>query len=382
MTSSVSPEKRIKVGVIFGGRSPEHEVSLVSAASVIGALDPQKYEVLPIGITPEGRWLASSDAMKLLKEKTPVDRYPEHTIVPNPLHRGLISLNRSLTSPALYRVDVLFPILHGVFGEDGTIQGLFELAGIPYVGAGVLGSAIGMDKVIQKQLLRQAGIPVAPDMWFTSDEFNKNRKKILASVSRSIRFPAFVKPANLGSSIGISKALNVKELEAAINLASGYDRKILVEKAVPRAREIECSVLGNDNPVASVPGEVIPSNEFYDYDAKYVDGKSKAIVPAKLPGPMVRKIQDLSIRAFRVLDCAGMARVDFLVPAASPKVFLNELNTIPGFTSISMYPKLWQASGLSYPDLLDRLIQLALERYEARSHLQTAYKPKSGWYKQ
>ncbi|MEX2115828.1 MAG: D-alanine--D-alanine ligase family protein [Bacteroidota bacterium] len=382
MTNSVSQEKRIKVGVVFGGRSPEHEVSLVSAASVIRALNPQKYEVLPIGITPEGRWLASPDALKLLKEKIPVERYPEHTIVPNPQHKGLMSLNRSLTGPALYHVDVLFPVLHGVFGEDGTIQGLFELAGIPYVGSGVLGSAIGMDKVIQKQLLLQAGIPVAPGLWFTSDEFSKNRKKILESATRTIRYPAFVKPANLGSSIGISKARNVKELETAINLASEYDRKILVEKAVPRAREIECSVLGNDDPVASVPGEIIPSNEFYDYDAKYVDGKSKALVPAKLPKQVVKKIQELSVRAFRILDCAGMARIDFLVPAASTKVFLNEINTIPGFTSISMYPKLWEASGLPYPDLLDRLIQLALERHAARSHLQTAYKPKSGWYKQ
>jgi D-alanine-D-alanine ligase len=375
-------EKRIKVGVIFGGRSPEHEVSLVSAASVIRALDPKKYEILPIGITPEGRWLASTDALKLLKEKTSVERYPEHTIVPNPRHHGLLSLNRSLTNPALYHVDVLFPVLHGVFGEDGTIQGLFELAGIPYVGAGVLGSAIGMDKVIQKQLLREDGIPVTADLWFTSDEFNKNRKKLLASAARSIRFPAFVKPANLGSSIGISKVRNVKELEVAIDLASTYDRKILVEKAVPRAREIECSVLGNDDPSASLPGEVVPSNEFYDYDAKYVDGKSKAIVPAKLPKSVIRKIRDLSVRAFRILDCAGMARVDFLVPAGTTRVFLNEINTIPGFTSISMYPKLWEASGLSYPDLLDRLIQLALERHETRSRLQTTYRPKTGWYKE
>jgi D-alanine-D-alanine ligase len=269
-----------------------------------------------------------------------------------------------------------------VFGEDGTIQGLFELAGIPYVGAGVLGSAIGMDKVVQKQLLRQGGIPVTADVWFTSAEFNKNRKKVLASTARSIRFPAFVKPANLGSSIGISKVRNVKELETAVDLASTYDRRILVEKAVPRAREIECSVLGNDDPSASLPGEVVPSNEFYDYDAKYVDGKSTSIVPAKLPKSVVRKIQDISILAFRILDCAGMARVDFLVPAGTTRVFLNEINTIPGFTPISMYPKLWEASGLSYPELLDRLIQLALERHEARSRLQTAYRPKAGWYKE
>ncbi|MEX1140605.1 MAG: D-alanine--D-alanine ligase family protein [Bacteroidota bacterium] len=380
--NAFSQEKRIKVGVVFGGRSPEHEVSLVSAASVMQALDPKKYEVLPIGITPEGRWLASSDALRLLKEKTPVERYPEHTIVPNPQYQGLMSLNSSLTGPALYHVDVLFPVLHGVFGEDGAIQGLFELSGIPYVGAGVLGSAIGMDKVVQKQLLRQAGIPVTPGLWFTSDEFQKNRKRILESAARKIGYPAFVKPANLGSSIGISKARNVKELEAAINLAAEYDRRILVEKAVRRAREIECSVLGNDNPVASLPGEIVPSNEFYDYDAKYVDGKSTALIPAKLPKSVIRKIQDLSVHAFCILDCAGMARVDFLVAAGSTKVFLNEINTIPGFTSISMYPKLWEASGISYPDLLDRLIQLAFERHGTRMHLQTAYKPKSGWYRQ
>lgn len=382
MTNTPSQEKRIRVGVVFGGRSPEHEVSLVSAASVMKALDPKKYEVLPIGITPEGRWLASSDALKLLKEKTPVERYPEHTIVPNPQHRGLMSLNPSLTGPALYHVDVLFPVLHGVFGEDGTIQGLFELSGIPYVGAGVLGSAIGMDKVVQKQLMRQAGIPVTPGLWFTSDEFKNNREHILGSAKTKIGFPVFVKPANLGSSIGISKAKNVNELQSAISLAAEYDRRILVEKAVPRAREIECSVLGNDHPVASLPGEIVPSNEFYDYDAKYVDGKSTPLIPAKLPKSVIRRIQDLSVQAFAILDCAGMARVDFLVPAGSTKVFLNEINTIPGFTSISMYPKLWEASGLSYPDLLDRLIQLAFERHKARTGLRTAYKPKSGWYKQ
>lgn len=373
---------RIRVGVVFGGRSAEHEVSLVSAASVMEALDKTKYEVLPIAITPEGRWLASGDALKLLKQKVSVDHYPEHTIVPNPQRKGLVSLNQSLSTPALYRVDVLFPVLHGPYGEDGTIQGLFELAGIPYVGAGVLGSAIGMDKIVQKQILAYAGIPVTPAVWFTAEEFATESEDLVRLAERTLQYPCFVKPANLGSSIGISKARNRKQLQEAIRLAARYDRRILVEKAVRNAREIECSVLGNEKPIASVPGEIIPSNEFYDYDAKYVDGASKAVIPAELTPALSLKIRTYAVEAFRALDCAGMARVDFLVDRKTSKIFVNEINTIPGFTPISMYPKLWEASGIPYSDLLDRLVTLALERHASKAGLKTAYTPKREWYKQ
>jgi D-alanine-D-alanine ligase len=261
------------------------------------------------------------------------------------------------------------------------LQGLLELADIPYVGAGVLGSAVGMDKVIQKELLRQAKIPVTLSVWFLYSEYQQQQKKIISNMERTLRYPVFIKPANSGSSIGISKAHMRKELLAAIELAAQYDRKILVEQGVKNAREIECSILGNDRPEASVPGEVIPSNEFYDYDAKYVDEKSAVVIPAKLPKSILKKIQNIAIDAFRVLDCSGMARVDFLVTKRTNKIYLNEINTIPGFTSISMYPKMWQASGLSYPALLDKLIRYAMERHLAKKKLHTTYQPKNDWYK-
>ena len=372
---------KIRVGVIFGGRSAEHEVSIVSATSVIHALDKNKYEVLPIGITPEGRWLSSTKALDLLRDRANIESLPEHIMVPDPRKQGLIELKDSSAQEAPQQIDVAFPLLHGTYGEDGTIQGLFELADIPYVGSGVLGSAVGMDKVVQKQLLRQAKIPVAPEVWFMIHEFRDHSKKIIGLIEKKLRYPCFIKPANLGSSVGISKAHNRRELIQAIELAAEYDLKILVEKGIEQAREIECSVLGNDQPIASIPGEIIPSNEFYDYDAKYVDGKSTAVIPARLPKSVIKKIQFYSRESFRVLNCSGMGRVDFLVRKKSNAIYLNELNTIPGFTSISMYPKLWQASGISYPDLLDRLIQLALERHETRKHLKTRFQPKADWFK-
>jgi D-alanine-D-alanine ligase len=373
--------KKIRVGVIFGGRSVEHEVSLVSAASVISALDKEKYDILPIGITPEGRWLSSAEALALLKEKGKIDDLPEHILVPDPRKRGLVPLRNSSAEVPPHPIDVIFPVLHGTYGEDGTIQGLFELAEIPYVGSGVLGSALGMDKVVQKQLLRQAEVPVTPDIWFYLEEFLKAQRKLIASIERKLGYPCFVKPANLGSSVGISKAHDRKELVGAIRHAGEYDLKVLVEKGIERAREIECSVLGNDDPIASAPGEVIPSNEFYDYDAKYVDGKSTSVIPAKLPRSVARKVQQYAVDSFKVLNCSGMARVDFLVTRGRNRIYVNELNTIPGFTSISMYPKLWQASGLSYPELLDRLIQLAFERHRGKVNLKTTYSPKTDWYK-
>lgn len=373
--------KKLRVGVIFGGRSAEHEVSLVSAASVIRALDKKKYEILPIGITPEGRWLSSATALQLLKERANIESLPEHILVPDPRKRGLVQLHRSSAEAVPHPIDVAFPVLHGTYGEDGTIQGLFELADIPFVGAGVLGSAVGMDKVVQKQLLRQAGIPVVDDVSFLAHEYTRNGPQYVRMIERKLGYPCFVKPPNLGSSVGITKAHNRRELLESIRLAGEYDVKILVERAVRNAREIECSVLGDDEPIASVPGEIIPSNEFYDYDAKYVDGKSTAIIPAKLAKSVVKKIQLYSIECFKVLNCAGMGRVDFLVERSTNRIYLNELNTIPGFTSISMYPKLWQASGMSYGELLDRLIELAMERHRRRAALKTTYRPKSDWFK-
>ncbi|MBI1808075.1 MAG: D-alanine--D-alanine ligase [Ignavibacteria bacterium] len=378
-TSGLKP--KLRVGVLFGGRSAEHEVSLVSATSIINALDKDKYEVVPIGISPEGRWLSSPDTLKLLKEHGhAVDGLPERILLPDPAQKGLVEIRADSAVPQTERLDVIFPVLHGTYGEDGMVQGLFELAGMPYVGAGVLGSSVGMDKVLTKQLCEHEGIPVTPYVWFLMRRYEK--KKMVTMIEKKLRYPTFVKPANSGSSVGISKAHNRKELHQAIELAAEYDRKILVEKGIEHAREIEVSVIGNDDPIASVPGEIISSNEFYDYDAKYVDGKSTAIIPAKLPKDVVKKLQELAVRTFKAIDCSGMGRVDFLVAKRSHKIYMNEINTIPGFTSISMYPKLWQASGISYPQLLDRLIQLALERYRDKQSLKTTFAPKKDWYKE
>jgi D-alanine-D-alanine ligase len=370
---------RIRIGIIFGGQSVEHEVSLVSAASVMSALDKEKYEIIPIGIAPNGKWLSSSDTLRLLKEKISIENESEQILTPDPRKKSLVAFNTSAHETK--SLDVIFPITHGTYGEDGTLQGLLELADIPYVGAGVLGSSVGMDKVVQKELLHQAKIPVTPSCWFLYNDYTKQQKKLIAQIERKLRYPLFIKPANSGSSIGISKAHNRKELLTFVEQASQFDRKILIEQAVKNAREIECAVLGNDKPEASVLGEIIPSNEFYDYDAKYVDGKTAEVIPAKIPKAVSKKIQTYAIQAFRTLDCAGMARIDFLVNRKTNQIFLNEINTIPGFTSISMYPKLWQASGLPYSALLDRLIQLALERHRAKKHLKTTYRPKSEWYK-
>ncbi len=375
----IQGEKKIRVGIIFGGRSVEHEVSLVSAASVIDALDKNKYDIIPIGITPAGKWLSSGKTLHLLKEKRSIDNEPEHILVPDPRKQSLVILSESGNTGQA--VDVIFPLIHGTYGEDGSIQGLLELADIPYIGAGVLGSAVGMDKVIQKELLQQAKIPVTPSVSFLYDTFINQGRKTILGIERKLKYPLFIKPANSGSSVGISKAHDRNELAASIEAASQFDRKILVEQGVKYAREIECSVLGNDNPIASVLGEIVPSNEFYDYDAKYVDGKTSEVIPAKLSKALVKKVQKYALSAFRVLDCAGMARVDFLVNRKTNRIFLNEINTIPGFTSISMYPKLWQASGISYSALLDKLIQLAIERHQTKKKLKTVYRPKNNWYK-
>jgi len=370
---------KIRIGIIFGGRSVEHEVSLVSAASVINALDKEKYDVVPIGIAPTGKWLSSSDALRFLTEKKSLENESENILVPDPRKQSLVVLGESASSGKM--LDVIFPLIHGTYGEDGSLQGLLELADIPYIGAGVLGSAVGMDKVIQKELLQQAGIPVSPGFWFIYELYKTQQNKIIKEIERKLKYPLFIKPANSGSSIGISKASTRKELLASIEEAVQFDRKILVEQGMKNAREIECSVLGNDDPAASVLGEIVPSNEFYDYNAKYVDGKTTEIIPAALPKLLAKKIQTSALNAFRVLDCSGMARIDFLVDRKTNRFVLNEINTLPGFTSISMYPKLWEASGLSYSALLDKLVQLALSRHQAKKKLKTTFQPKKDWYK-
>jgi len=379
--------QKIRLGILFGGRSGEHEVSLTSAAAVIKALDPAKYELVPVGITREGRWRVGTKAFGLLAGAAGDDSAPGTTQLATVLETGkAVTPSADPTGPKLLasaqpsemnarpEVDVIFPILHGTFGEDGTIQGLLELADIPYVGAGVLASAAGMDKDVMKRLFRDAGLPVVPWETVMRQEWENDPVGIRSRLEKRLRYPMFVKPANLGSSVGITKVHRGLELQAAMDLAAQYDRKLLVEKAID-AREIECAVLGNDEPEASVPGEIVPVNEFYDYEAKYIKEGSELLIPANLSGQQVRRVQELAVRAFKAIDCAGMGRVDFLLERTSGKIFVLEINTIPGFTSISMYPKLWEASGISYPQLLDRLIELALERHRDKQRTRFEYSP-------
>jgi D-alanine-D-alanine ligase len=379
---------KLRVGILFGGRSGEHEISLLSAASVLKAINKQKYDVVPIGITKDGRWLTDSHAERLLTgekasagsasslragdpQATPgavVLAKGEAVIVPPvPQAHGLMPFESAASSNQKgIDVDVIFPVLHGTFGEDGTIQGLMELADIPYVGAGVLGSAAGMDKDIMKQLFAGAGLTIVKHVTVLRSQWEKDPKKATKLVESKLKYPVFVKPANLGSSVGISKAHYRKELGPAIEMAAGYDRKIVIEQGVggkkQKARELEVAILGNDEPKASTVGEIIPAAEFYDYNAKYIDEGSVPVIPAKISKKQLKEVQGMAVRAFQSVDCSGLARVDFLMDPKNGKLYLNEINTMPGFTSISMYPKLWAASGLEYPDLIDRLIQLAMER--------------------
>jgi D-alanine-D-alanine ligase len=371
-------KRKLQIGVLFGGRSTEHEVSIVSARSVMEALDKKKYQAVPIGVTKAGRFITGESVFKVLASGTKkISPALMRILPPDPAIHALLPLQRKAASAI--SVDVVIPLIHGTYGEDGTVQGLLELAGIPYVGAGVLGSALGMDKVAQKLIYRASGLPTPRFDYFTAFEFKSERINILRRLQR-LGLPVFVKPANLGSSVGISKVKQASRLPEAIRLAACYAKRIIVEQAVPSAMEIEVAVLGNDKPRTSLPGQIIASNEFYDYNAKYVDGKSQAIIPAPLPRKVTQLIRQLALRTFRVLDLAGMARVDFLVNSRSHKVYVNEVNTIPGFTSISMYPKLWEATGLSYPHLLDELIRLALERFRQKQSLRTTYQPKVKWY--
>jgi len=369
-------KKKLRVGVIFGGRSGEHEVSLRSAESVINAMDKSKYEVVPIGITKEGRWLMSANAAALLPEAVMASNsHQQVAIIGDPTRQGLTRLDereRLLSSEPL---DAVFPVLHGTYGEDGTIQGLLEMAGVPYVGCGVLASATGMDKVAMKQLFERAGLTLIEYDWFLRSAWEENPAGVIKRISRSLGFPVFVKPANLGSSVGISKAANKHELCDAIDDAARYDRKVVVERAVD-GREIEVSILGNEHPMASLPGEIITGHEFYDYEDKYIDTTSRTEVPAKLPKKIIDRIQRDGILAFQAIDGSGLARVDFFVERATNRVIINEINTMPGFTSISMYPKLWEASGIAYSELIDRLIQLAIERHCDKSRNLTSYQPR------
>ncbi len=348
-------KKRLRVAVIFGGRSGEHEVSLASAASVIRALDPGKYDAVPVGITKQGRWLAGTSAQKMLPEVLQAGR--NVMLNADPSVAALVPADGSPS--ASLHVDVVFPVLHGTYGEDGTVQGLLDLAGLPFVGSGVLGSAVGMDKDMQKRLFLQAGLPVGDFTAVLRSQWERERARVLRQIHKKFRFPIFVKPATLGSSVGMTKVHNRAELPAALDFAAEFAQKLVIERGID-GREIEVAVLGNDEPQASVPGEIIPHREFYDYAAKYLEQGTKLEIPARLTGAQVRRFQDYAVRAFRSLECRGMARVDFFLERKTGRVYLNELNTIPGFTSISMYPKLWEASGVPYPQLIARLIDLAL----------------------
>jgi D-alanine-D-alanine ligase len=374
-------KNKLRVGVLFGGRSGEHEVSLRSAASIIDAMDKSRYEVVPIGITKEGRWLAAGEAERLLGGTyRPLPRAdagePADTIRSEAgvLQHGLpmvLAPDPSQRDTASQPLDVIFPILHGTFGEDGTVQGLLELAGMAYVGGGVLASAAGMDKDVMKRLFRDHGVPVVPWLLFLRAEIEAHPRRLAAAVEARFRYPLFIKPANLGSSVGITKVHGRGELRPALELAATFDRKVLVERAVD-GRELECSVLGNDDPEASVPGEIVPVHEFYDYAAKYLEEGSELIIPARLTAAQTRRVQELAVGAFRAIDCSGMARVDLFLERKTGRIYVNEINTIPGFTSISMFPKLWEASGLPYPKLIDRLIELALERHREKQETQFA----------
>jgi D-alanine-D-alanine ligase len=383
--------KRLRVGVLYGGRSGEHEVSLASAASVFANLDRTRYEPVPIRIEKDGRWvladkpptmMVAGDVIEQARVEAarPVREGREVHLVARPSEETILSIDRSRSNdqdhPAAVvnglSLDVIFPMLHGPYGEDGTIQGLLELANKPYVGAGVLASAVGMDKAVMKVLFAARGLPVCPYRVVLRRDWDANTSKIAGDFEKALGYPMFVKPANLGSSVGISKAKNASGLREAVALAGSFDRKIVVEAAVPDAREIECAVLGNDTPDASVPGEIIPSREFYDYEAKYIDAGSTVVIPADLSKKVADRVRELAIEAFKAIDGAGMSRVDFLLARRNSTLYVNEVNTIPGFTTISMFAKLWAASGVDYPALLDRLIALALERHAEKQQLRTS----------
>lgn len=359
-----------RIMVVFGGQSTEHEVSRLSATSIINTIDKSKFDIKLVGITKEGRWIPYDGPVEKIAsgewEEIAVSQGFKSISKKENIINAIVS--RGASSEALIKdekegpVDIVFPVLHGCKGEDGTIQGLFEMAGIPYVGCGVLGSALGMDKIYAKIIFEKAGIPQADYLYFTRKEIKEDSERAASLIEQKFEYPIFIKPSNAGSSVGVSKAHNRKELIEALNFAARYDRKVLIEEFV-NGREVECAVLGNDNPIASTVGEILPSNEFYDYNAKYIDGSSKTVIPANLPEETILKIREYAVKAFKALDCAGLSRVDFFVHKESGDVYINEINTLPGFTDISMYPLLWEASGISYRELIERLIDLAVERH-------------------
>jgi D-alanine-D-alanine ligase len=377
--------KKLRVGVIYGGRSGEHEVSLASAAAVFQNLDPERYEAIAIRIEKDGRWSLPPEPPKMMKAADTIadsrgTRLParedtrEAHLVAHPGGDTLLTIDRhsAETSVSGLGLDVVFPVLHGPYGEDGTVQGLLELANVPYVGAGVLASAVGMDTAAMKLVFAAKGLPVGDYDVVLKRDWLRDERAVMSTIVNKLGFPVFVKPANLGSSVGISKAKHATELRTAIAFAAEFDRKIVIEAAVPAAREIECAVLGNDDPEASVPGEVIPGREFYDYEAKYLDDSSRTVIPASLSDRQSEDVRRMAVAAFKAIDCAGMARVDFLLAGDSGVLYLNEVNTIPGFTTISMYSKMWEASGLPYPKLIDKLIALAIERHGEKQQLRTS----------
>lgn len=356
------------IAVIFGGINTEHEVSIVSARSIIQNLNQKKYNILPIKISRANHWQSLPNFL----EKPQIQQFTDGKLDLAPFEPQTFTQRK---------IDVVFPVLHGPMGEDGTLQGLLEMFDIPYVGSGVLGSAICMDKVIQKQLCQQADIPITSFIWVSHFQWTKDSQQIITQTEKTIGYPCFIKPANQGSSVGVSKANTKKELKNAVIEAFKFDLKIIIEATVPQAREIECSILGNEKPQNSVLGEITPNNEFYDYNAKYIDGKSKDTIPAKLSDELTKKIKQTACKAYTILNCKGLARVDFLLQGDTDIFYLNEVNTMPGFTQISMYPKLWQHSGLEYSELLDQLINLAIKHHQNRSNLKMSYTPKSAWHK-
>jgi D-alanine-D-alanine ligase len=356
---------KLRVGIVYGGRSGEHEVSVTSAGSIFKHIDRNKYEPVAIKIEKDGRWVLPDQPPLALTAAEIIQRAKQAVIESRAIGGGEPAVLDALD------LDVVFPVLHGPYGEDGTIQGLLELANIPYVGPGVLASAAGMDKAVMKVMFAARGLPLCAWRGFVRAEWDRERQRVLTDI-KSLGYPMFVKPANLGSSVGISKVKLEADLIPAIEKALEYDRKVVVEAAVPNAREIECAVLGNDDVEASLPGEIIPSREFYDYEAKYIDDDSKSVIPAELPDGIVRTVKQLSIEAFRAIDAAGLARVDFLLSRDSGDLVLNEINTMPGFTSISMYSKMWEASGVGYAALVDRLIQLGIDRHAHKQKLKTS----------
>lgn len=362
-----SASSKLHVAVIFGGRSGEHEVSLMSARSVLSALDPARYEITQVGITHEGVWLTGEDALGKF-ESGKLDELEHFLLSPDPS-----DAKRNAQRP----IDVYFPVLHGTFGEDGTIQGLFELADVAYVGAGVLGSSVGMDKGVFKDVMVANNIPVVDTMVFLRAGIEKDMAAVIEKAEMLGEYPLFTKPANLGSSVGVTRCNNRSDLQEGLMEAASFDRRVLIQKGIKDAREIEVSVLGNDDPIASVPGEVLPSREFYSYESKYVDGTSGLVIPAPLSVETSEQIRDYAVRAYKAIDCAGMARVDFFVEKDTDKIYLNELNSLPGFTKISMYPKLWEASGLPYNKLVDRLIELAMQRKADRDHTSYVFRSRT-----